>query len=290
MRKGLPTVGFLLLLGARLASAQSEERFRAWNQPAEPFRIAGNLFSVGANDITAYLIQTPEGHILVNPGFEETVPLIRANLKKLGLRFQDIRVLLNGQAHIDHVAGCAEVQRDAKAKVMAAEGDADIMESGGRGDFRFDGEYSWPPCKVDRVLHDGELVKLGGVVLHAVLTPGHTKGCTTWTFDVEEKGRRYAVVIVGGTAINPGVVLLNNPRYPKIAEDYARTFATLKALKPDIFLGAHAAYYDGEAKAKRRGEGKNPFVDPEGYSAFVERSQKTFEEQLARERAAAAKP
>jgi metallo-beta-lactamase class B len=273
----------LLLLGPRFASGET----RPGNQPNEPYRIAGNLYYVGADDITSYVIATSEGHVLVNPGFEETVPIIRANMKTLGLRYEDIRVVLNGQAHIDHVAGCAAIRRDTTARVMAMVGDADIMEGGGKGDFRFDGETSWPPCKVDRVLHDGDEVKLGGVVLHAVLTAGHTKGCTTWTFDLEDGGRRYAVVIVGGLRVNPGVVLVGNPRYPRIVEDYAKTYATLRSLKPDFFLGAHQQYYDGLAKAKRRGEAKNPFIDPDGYRAYLDVERKLLDEQIAREKAAA---
>src|SRR5262249_11204802 len=155
----------------------------------------------------------------------------------------------NGQAHFDHVGGCAELRRETKARVMAMVGDADVMEGGGKGDLPFDGIESGPPCKVDRVLHDGDDVKRGGDSLHTVFPPGDTRGCTTWTFDLEDGGRRYAVVIVGGLRVNPGVVLVGNPRYPGIVEDYAKTYATLRALKPDIFLGAHQAYYDGLSKA-----------------------------------------
>lgn len=277
---------FALLLACAW-TARAESYTAKWAQPQEPYRIAGNIYYVGSNDLACFLIVTPQGHILINTGYERMAPLLRANVKKLGFRFTDIRYLLTGQAHDDHVAGFA-VARDASgAKVLAMQGDDDIIEHGGRGDFRFDGEISWRGCPVDRVLHDGDTVSLGGTTLVAHLTPGHTKGCTTWTTTVTENGRPLNVVIVGGVSVNPGVKLIGNPRYPAIADDYARTFRTLRALPCDIFLGAHGGYYgmlDKFARMKA-GAAENPFIDPEGYRRFVDESEANFERLLAKEKA-----
>jgi len=277
----------LLLVAAMVARAESYNAKLA--QPQEPFQIAGNIYYVGSNDLGCYLIATPKGHILINTGYERMAPLLRANVEKLGFHFQDIRYLLNGQAHDDHVAGFAAAREASGAKVLVMQGDDDIIEHGGRGDFRFDGQTSWRVCHVDRVLHDGDTVSLGGTTLTAHLTPGHTKGCTTWTTTVSDKGRLLNVVIVGGVSVNPGVKLLHNPRYPGIADDYARTFRTLHALSCDLFLGSHANYFSMADKLARlkAGATDNPFVDPAGYRRFVEESQARFEQQLAAETRAA---
>jgi metallo-beta-lactamase class B len=274
----------LLMAFALAARAESYQAQLA--QPQEPYRIAGNIYYVGSNDLACFLIATPQGHILINTGYERMAPLLRASVKKLGFKFEDIRYLLNGQAHDDHVAGLAAAREASGAKVLVMQGDDDIIEHGGRGDFRFDGETSWRACPVDRVLHDGETVSLGGTTLVAHLTPGHTKGCTTWTTTVMEKGRPLNVVIVGGVSVNPGVKLRHNPRYPGIADDYARTFRTLHALSCDVFLGAHGNYYGmaGKIARMKAGAADNPFVDPEGYRQFVDESQARFERLLAASR------
>jgi metallo-beta-lactamase class B len=258
------------------------------NRPHPPYKIAGNLFYVGADDITSYLITTPQGHILVNTGYETTPALIRASVEQLGFKVSDIKIMLNGQAHIDHVAGQAVMKEMSGAEVWASAADAPVIEGGGKGDFRFDGIHSYPPVKVSRIVKDGDRVTLGGTTLVAHLTPGHTKGCTTWTMQVTEGGRTYDAVIVGGTGINPGVTVAVNAKYPKIAEDYARTFRVLRALKCDIFLGAHGNYYGMRAKYERMkaGAGVAAFVDPDGYAAFVNHAEKAFLDQLAREKKA----
>jgi len=277
---------FALLLACALA-VRAESYTAKWAQPQEPYRIAGNIYYVGSNDLACFLIATPRGHILINTGYERMAPLLRANVKKLGFQFTDIRYLLTGQAHDDHVAGFAVAREISGAKVLAMQGDDDIIEHGGRGDFRFDGEISWRGCPVDRVLHDGDTVSLGGTALVAHLTPGHTKGCTTWTTTVTENGQALNVVIVGGVSVNPGVKLIGNPRYPAIADDYAHTFRVLRALPCDVFLGAHGNYYgmlDKFARMKA-GAAENPFIDPEGYRRFVDESQANFERLLAKEKA-----
>ncbi len=277
---------FALLVACAFA-AHAESYTAKWAQPQQPYRIAGNIYYVGSNDLACFLIATPQGHILINTGYERMAPLLRANVKKLGFRFTDIRYLLTGQAHDDHVAGFAVAHEGSGAKVLAMQGDDDIIEHGGRGDFRFDGEISWRGCPVDRVLHDGDTVSLGGTTLVAHLTPGHTKGCTTWTTTVMENGRPLNVVIVGGVSVNPGVKLIGNPRYPAIADDYGRTFRVLRILPCDVFLGAHGGYYDMLDKFARMkaGAAENPFIDPEGYRRFVDDSEANFERLHAKEKA-----
>ena len=195
---------FLAILGILCVQAASAATNPAWNKTVQPYRIAGNLYYVGTNYLASYLIVTPQGNILINAGFEETPALIRASVEKLGFHFADTKYLLNSQAHDDHAAGSFLVRELTGARVLVMEQDAFVIEHGGKGDFRYDGETSWRPCKVDRVLHDGDTVTLGGSTLVAHLTPGHTKGCTTWTMAVRDGNRTLNVVIVGGVSVNPG--------------------------------------------------------------------------------------
>ena len=274
----------LLLAAAALTLAAQIKR----NEPFPSYRIIGNLYSVGASDIASFLIVTPQGDILINSGYEETVPIIRAGIEKLGFHLKDVKILLASHAHNDHVAGLATLRALTGAKVMIMDADVYEISTGGKGDFRFEGIYSWKPCKVDRVLHDGEQVSLGGMTLTAHRTPGHTRGNTTWTFPVMDGGKKYDVVIVGSTSINPGVHLVNNAKYPKIADDYAYTFRLLRALSCDVFLGAHTGMYDGSEKYRRlkNGEKPNPFIDPAGYRKYIDESEAVYRAQLAQERAA----
>jgi metallo-beta-lactamase class B len=256
------------------------------NQPFPPFKIIGNIYYVGANDIASYLITTPAGHFVLNTGYEDTAPLIRDSIQKLGFHLRDVKILLNGQAHFDHVAGQAALQKWTGAKIYSSARDAGVLESGGKTDPRFGKEWTYPPVKVDHIVEDGEKVTLGGVTLVAHMTPGHTTGCTTWTMTVTDGGMPYEVVFVGGTSINPGVRLVDRPTYPHIAQDYALTFRVLRGLKCDVFLGAHGSYYGMLAKRERQKQRAdvNPFIDPEGYREFVDRSEKAYLEQLRRER------
>jgi len=285
-------LAFLIALHASFAQAQGAD-----NQPTTPYRIADNLYYVGASDIAVYLVTTPAGSILIDAGYRETVPIIRANLKTLGLKLEDIKIILNTQAHFDHSAGLAEMKALTHAQLMVSEGDAPLIEAGGHGDYLFGDSNTFPPAKVDRRLKDGDEVKLGGAVLTAHVTPGHTKGCTTWTMDVHDGRSRgvpglndaktYHVVIVGGTSINPGTKVSGMATYPNITRDFSYTFEALKSLPCDIFLGAHRGYYGGAAKAQRLlndPDGPNPFVDPDGYTRFVASVEKRFRDQLAAER------
>ncbi len=251
-----------------------------WNRPIAPYRILPNLYYVGTNYLASFLVVTPQGDILINPDYEQSVPLIRESVEKLGFHFSDIKIILISHAHDDHAAGCALAKQLTGAKLMVMDADVAEIESGGANDFQY--HQHWKPAKVDRVLHDGSKVQLGGFNLTAHLTPGHTKGCTTWTTEVNDGGRLYRVVIVGSANVNPGYQLAVNKQYPQIAADYEKTFRVLRSLPCDIFLGAHGEYYGMDVKLKRLGTGgTNPFIDPEGYRAFVEEHEQAFKKKLA---------
>jgi metallo-beta-lactamase class B len=271
----------LLLAGSLLAQTDP-----SWTEPFAAFNIAGNVYYVGSRGLASYLITTPQGLILINSNLVSSVPQIRDSVEKLGFHFSDVKILLISHAHWDHDAGSADVKKLTGAKYMVMDADVAVVESGGKADFQYGNSSGmlYPPARVDRVLHDGDQVALGGVVLTAHLTPGHTKGCTTWSLKVNDAGKSYNVVIVGSPNVNPGYKLVNNPKYPNIAADYEKMFRTLAQLPCDIFLGAHGSYYDMEAKfAKLNKGGANPFIDPEGYKSFVAEKDRAFRSELARQ-------
>ena len=197
-----------VLLFLAVAPTSVAEAHPEWTTNHAPFRILGNLYYVGSQDLAAYLITTPQGNILINANLSSSVPQIRKNIEDLGFKFADTRILLNGQAHFDHVGGAAEIRRLTHAKVEVMEGDVAAMESGGKADFFFynDPSTRFEAVTVDRILHDGDEVKLGSTTLTAHLTAGHTKGDTTWTMRIPESGRVYNVVIVGGARANPATI------------------------------------------------------------------------------------
>lgn len=277
-------LSFPLLLAASLL-AQADP---TWTEPFPAFKIVGNVYYVGSRGLASYLITTPKGHILINSNLVSSVPQIRESVEKLGFHFSDVKILLISHAHWDHDAGSAEVKKLTGAQYMVMDADVPVVESGGKDDFQYGNNASmlYPPAKVDRILHDGDQVTLGGVVLTAHLTPGHTKGCTTWTLKVNDGGKTYNVVIVGSPNVNPGYKLVNNAKYPTIAADYEKMFRVLNQLPCDIFLGAHGAYYNMEEKfAKLKTGEANPFIDPEGYKSFVSEKQKAFRSELAKQSA-----
>ena len=277
---------FLLALAGGL-SAQSNSD---WTESFPPFRIAGNLYYVGSKGLASYLITTPEGNILINSDLEANVPMISASIEKLGFHFKDTKILLISHAHWDHDAGSAMIMRMTGAKYMVMDADVSVVESGGKTDFQYGNAPGslYPPAKVGRMLHDGGEVKLGGTVLVAHLTAGHTKGCTTWTMKVTDGGKTYDVVIVGSPNVNPGYKLVDNPAYPQIAEDYERMWRVLKSLPCDIFLGAHGSYFGLEEKyLESKEDGAKRFVDPDGYKRFITQKEQDFRAELARQKLAA---
>ena len=268
-------------------AAQTAAQRPDWNQPFDPFRIVGNIQYVGTSELCAYLITTPQGHILIDGGLPESVALIEASIVKLGFKVEDVRILLTTQAHFDHVGSLAAVAAKSHAQVMVMAGDAELVEHGGHGDYLFGDSSPFAPVHVDRVLKDGDTVTLGGTTLVAHLTPGHTRGCTTWTTTVSEGELRYLVEFVGSTSVNPGTRLVHMPSYPGIRGDYERAFRVQRAMHPDVFLGAHAGFFDLPGKRQRQiaAPTPNPFVDPKGYAALVAKSETHFHELVATEMA-----
>ncbi len=290
----------LLLLTFILAVPLHAESNPDWTTPLTPFRIADNLYYVGSRDLASYLVTTPVGNILINANLGTSPGQIRASVEKLGFRWADTKVLLNSQAHFDHVGGAAQILRETHARNMVMEGDAGVMTTGGHTDFAFgkDITTAFTPTRVDRVLHDGSAITLGdakhgGVVLIAHRTAGHTRGCTTFTFRAHIPGdpasRLRDFVIVGGFSALPHYRLITTPgrpaSYPGIATDFEHTFATLRALPCDIFLGAHGVYFGLLPKLGRMPkEGPAVFIDPGGYQALIEEAQHDFEAMLATQR------
>ena len=275
-------LALIFLVGTEESKAQAD-----WTEPFPAFRIAGNLYYVGSKGLANYLITTPQGHILINSDLEANVPLIRASIESLGFKFTDVKILLISHAHYDHDAGSDMIKKLTGAKYMVMEGDVPVVESGGKSDFHYgnDPVQLYPPTKVDRVLRDGDQVKLGDAVLTARLTPGHTRGCTTWTMNVKEGGKTRDVVIVGSPNVNPGYKLVGNSGYPGIAEDFERTFQVLKSLPCDYFLGAHGSYFDLETKYSQLKAGvSTAFIDPVGYQNYVADRERAFRRELAKQK------
>jgi metallo-beta-lactamase class B len=258
-----------------------------WTTQQPPHRIADNIYYVGSRDLAAFLIPTTEGLILINSNLETSPPQIRTSIEKLGYHYKDVKVLLISHSHYDHCAGSAQIVRETGAKYMVMDADVPEVEAGGRTNFQFANDKSmwFPPTKASWTLHDGQQVKLGNAVLTAHKTAGHTKGCTTWTMQVTDKGKTYNAVIVGSPNVLSSYNLINDPKYPTMAADFTQQFKTLESLPCDIFLGAHGGYYDMlEKSAKLNSSTTNPFIDPEGYKTYVAERQQAFETELGRQK------
>ena len=262
-----------------------------WFTPIKPFRIADGLYYVGSQDLASYLITTPQGNILINSGTESSVPLIKSAIEQLSIKYADTKVLLISHAHRDHAAGSAQIIKDTGARYMVMDDDVSVVESGGRSDFAY-GDTQYPAATVDRVLHDGDSVRLGSTILIAHKTPGHSRGCTTWTMKILEGSRLLNVVIVGGWHVNPGFRLVRTnakaDSYPGIAKDYEHTFEVLKSLRCDIFLGAHGIYFGmlGKLEQLKSAPTSNVWVDPQGYQAAVADWERQFRDELKKQRGA----
>jgi len=268
MRRNL----LLLLASAAALLAQGNSNM---HREFPAFKIAGNLYWVGTADLAVYLINTPQGNILINTDYKQDLPAVKRSIEQLGFKYSDTKILLISHAHGDHDEATGLVRSETGAKLMVMDADVPDEESTAAGR---------PGAHVDRVLRDGESVELGGSKLVAHLTPGHTKGCTTWTMQVQDGGRTLNAVIVGSPNVNPGYILVGNKNYPKIADDYVKTFAVLKSLPCDLFLGAHGAYFGLQAKyEKMKAGGANPFIDPDGYKAYVAERDDAFRKEWARQ-------
>jgi metallo-beta-lactamase class B len=265
------------------ALAQSTDEFRAMNQPIPPFHIIGNIYYVGASDIGIFLIVTPAGDILLDGGFVETAPQIEANIQKLGFKLADVKFILNSHAHLDHAGGIPEMKRATGAKFVAMDGDVPALTAG----------TSFPAATPDRVIHDGDTVTLGKVTVTAHLTPGHTRGCTTWTTTVHDDGRTYNVVFVGSATVLPQYKLVDRPgapaTYPGMEADFEKTFRVLRSLPCDVFLAPHGSFYSLTDKrgVMAKNPAQNPFIDPWGYQAYILRAEAVFQKELNAERGAA---
>jgi metallo-beta-lactamase class B len=277
-------ITFLL---ASAALGQKSDTTRKWNEPVAPFRIAGNLFYVGAVDITSFLIVTPDGLIVIEGGLEETAPQILANIRTLGFDPKQVKLILSSHAHFDHAGGIDALRRATGAKVVAGALDAPLLARGGLDDPQFGNQFPFTPIWADRLVRDGDRISLGGTTIVARHTPGHTRGCTTWTTRIRDGKRTYEAVFVGSPSAPSEYRLTDNRRYPDAVADYRRQFATLRSLPCDLFLATHGSFFDLTEKRERLAAGAktNPFVDPDGYRAFVARAEQTIEARIAKEQA-----
>ena len=287
----LVLVAFALLAAGSWGFAQEGRQTR--DIPTKPFNVIGNIHYVGVTDPSgkgtqdsvAYLITTSEGLILLDTQYDDTVPLIRDNIQKLGFRIQDVKIMINSHAHTDHMAGHPRMKELTGAQVVMSEKDEVVLEDGGVSDFRSDGRQLWKPMKADRIIQDGDTVSLGGVTLTAHLTPGHTKGCTTWSMVTRDGGRDYNVVIACGVRAQANIPLLGNRKYPEIADDFHGSFATLRRLPADVFLGVHGSWFDLAGKARRREQGgANPFLNAAEYKEYIDTFERQYLDQLLAER------
>jgi metallo-beta-lactamase class B len=253
------------------------------NQPVPPFQVAGNLYYVGAKEVASFLITTQSGHFLLDGGFAETAPQIEQNIQQLGFKIEDVKILVNSHAHFDHAGGLAELKQKSGANFIASAGDAQLLKNGGHGDFRFGDTLLFPPVEPDQIIRDGESIRLGHQVMTAHSTPGHTKGNTTWTTKIRVGEKSYDVVFVGSqSALDYRFV--GRESYPGIRADFEKSFAVLKSLPCDIFLGSHGSFFDFVQKRERLLHGETTaFVDPDGYNRYLTDSEKDFREKVAKQ-------
>lgn len=284
---------WLLLAGLAVADLAAQNTPRVWTlqelfhrnvgtkeqqeKQFPPHHIIGNIYYVGTETLASFLVTTPQGNILINSTYERTVPVLLSSVEKLGFRFSDIKIVLGSHAHADHMQGDALVKELTGARVMAMEQDVPALRA-----MTPEGK----PHPIDQILHDGEEVTLGGTTLVAHLTPGHTRGDTTWSMQAREGGKTYDVVIIGSMGVNPGYKLVNNPEIPGIAEEYERGFRVLRSLACDVPLGSHPAMYNMAEKYPRIGKGPNPFIDPAGYKRELDIEETAFRTTLQQQSAA----
>ena len=277
MRRALLAAA-VIFFGSVLILAQ-----RDYAAPFPAHHVIDNIYFVGTEALATYLIATSEGHVLINTDFEATVPSIRAAVEELGFDFTAIEIILGSHAHADHMEGDALTKELTSATVMVMREDVERLRRMQPGD---------KVHPIDRILDDGDQVTLGGTTLVAHHTPGHTKGCTSWGLEVTEDNKSYTALIVCSFGVNPGYILVDNPDYPSIAEDYRSTFAKARSLPVDVFLGAHGNWYNMATKYERLQQRKdgdpNPFIDRAGYLAHVDMQEQRFQAMLLMQQQAAA--
>ncbi len=258
-----------------------------WTESYPAFRVIGNLYAVGTADLGVFLITTPKGHILINTALENSTAIIRRNIESLDFKLEDVRVLLTMQAHFDHTAALAEIKALTGAQMWATAKDARVLGDGGASDAQFGDclDFRFRPVQVERVLADGEVIEFGGMRITTHLHPGHTEGSSSYAFDHREDGRDYHVLIANMGTINEGKQLVVNPTYPAVADDFAKTFRSQKAMRPDVWVAAHGSHY-GLADKHRPGQPyrAEAFVDPEGFQAAVARFEQLYLDQILKER------
>ena len=259
-------------------------KYLHWDEPAEPIHIVGPLYFVGTRGLGSWLFVTSEGNILLNTGTPNSGPMIVESIRKLGFKPEDIKIIINGHGHSDHAGAFAYMKKISGAQIAIMQEDVTMIEDGGKSDFHYGKDWQvmgQPPVKVDRVLRDGDIVRLGDVFLTAYHTPGHTKGSTTWVTTLVEEGKAYKVVFPDGGGFNPGYQVANPEEYPGINQDYRNTLHFLESLRPDIWGGHHTEYFDLEGKRKRAAtEGVKAWIDPEGYRRFIASKRRAFEDEV----------
>jgi metallo-beta-lactamase class B len=254
-----------------------------WDEPSDPVKIVGPLYFVGTRGLSSWLFVTSQGNMLLNTGTPKSGPMIVESIRKLGFKPEDIKIIINGHGHSDHAGAFAYMKKLSGAQLAIMQPDIPMIEDGGKSDFHYGKDWQvmgQPPVKVDRVLRNGDTVKLGEVLLTAYHTPGHTKGATTWVTTLVDGGRAYLVVFPDGAGFNPGYRVANPQEYPGINQDYRETLHFLESLHPDIWLAHHTEYFDLEGKRKRSAAGVTAWVDPEGYRRWVAGKRRAFEDQV----------
>ncbi|MDA9421449.1 beta-lactamase [Bradyrhizobium sp. CCBAU 53380] len=255
-----------------------------WEEPVEPVRIVGPIYFVGTKGLGVFLFTTSEGNILMNTGMSSSGPMIVDSIRKLGFKPEDIKLMINGHAHIDHAGAFAFMKKLTGAQLAVMKDDVAAMESGDKDDFKYANDFAYEGVKVDRVLRDGDQIRMGDVLLTAYHTPGHTRGATTWIANLVVDGKAYVVAFPDGAGFNPGYRVAKDPSYPGIEDDYRNTHHALEMIKPDIWLAQHNEYYDLEGKRKRaETEGVNAWIDPEGYRRFIADKKRAFEDEVDEE-------
>lgn len=259
----------ILLAFAFAAEAQNPA---AWTEAVEPVRIVGNIYYVGTADLGSYLLVGEEGAILLDAPLEENASLILRNVKKLGHDPAKIRVLLNSHAHVDHAGGLATIKKATGARLYLSSADAELAARGGLNDFAFGDRFAYPPVVADETIRDGQTIRLGELAMTAMLTPGHTRGCTTWRTSVTEGDKTLDVLFLCSLTA-PGYQLVSNEQYPNILQDYKQSFDKLRPLQPDVFLASHGSFFGLTQKLERNGQGTaSPFIDRNEFPLFLNRS------------------